>query len=620
MKIFEYLKTQYFVPIVFVMIHSVLVFFNIWSNSLVIDEPYHIASGLSHYAERNFSADQVNPPLARMIAVLPLLPARPSYDRTKISSEAGARSEWSIGASWVDQNGEAVVWQTRMARLSGIGWSALGAWLLYRLATRHRGRVAGTMVLALWCFDPTTISLAAVATADLPAAVAAIGAASAYDALLDAERRKFDWLKRFRAGVWLGIALLVKFTLLILPLYWIVWGVGRWLNPSNDGDYGRVPLHRIVQSWLVVIFVALTLVNVGYLFQGSFLRLEEYRFVSKTFAGSLPQEGGTTPPGTSGNRFSGTALGKFLVPLPKDFLLGVDVQRRDFEHPLPSYLNGKWSKGGWWWFYIYAIIIKEPIPWLCLLVWMFVHIILFVGRENIDINALWIEGLGLTLFAFVSAQTGFSHHMRYVLPAYPFLFFFLSRIVGENNTDLASRPSQIEDGERVHLIGRWRTRFRWVLITWLAEVAIVSSPNCLSYFNQFCGGSRHGHRYLLYSNLDWGQGLLQLKRWTKGRPSAAPFHLSYMGAMKPETLGIHYPPVPPFFPERRKPFANRPQMVGPTPGYHAVSATLLHFPYDDSYNYLLKYEPVASIGGSILIYYFGPNEAESKTPNHKSGD
>jgi len=591
------------IPIAFVAIHCALVFANIWENSVVIDEPYHVASGLSHYLERNFRADQVNPPLARMISVFPLLPNPPAYDRTKISDEPGARSEWAIGDSWINLNGPTVIGQIRLARLAGIGWSALGAYLLYRLVARHRGQTAGTFALALWCFDPTVIALAAVVTADLPAAVAAIGAASAYDSLLTAERLHVDWKRRFRAGLWLGIALLTKFTLLILPLYWLVWAMGLWFGTAREDCRSRPTLGRTIVAWLVVGLVAIVVVNAGYGFQGSCRRLGQNRFVSKSFAGPLPQEDGKTRPGAWDNRFRGTVLGKLPIPLPEDFILGIDVQRRDFEHPLPSYVNGSWSNHGWWWFYIYAMALKEPIPWLCSLIWAVARFVAVFGTRREDEGTAWVEGLGLTLFIFVSAQIGFSHHLRYILPAYPFLLLFMSRIIVVNPADQkAGFPVDVvKIGDRIRAV--WQPFIRWMLTAWLAANAILSTPNCLSYFNPVCGGSRVGHLYLLYSNVDWGQGLIQLKRWIKDHPGAEPLHVSYSGVGTPETFGIHTPSVPPLFLGRRETLNNQSRQVGPVSGYFAISSSLLHFPYDDTYRYLLEIEPIDSIGGSILIYH-----------------
>lgn len=552
-------------------LHAALVLANLWQNSLVVDEPYHIASGISHFTERNFRADQVNPPLARMISVLPLLVAPPAFDRALISNEPGARAEWRIGSSWVTSNGPAVVAQTRLARLSGIGWSTLGGWLLYRLARRHRGRGAATLALALWCFDPTIIALAAVTTADLPAAVAAIAAASAFDRLLDVERARANWARRVVAGVWLGIALLVKFTLLVLPAYWLVWATCRRAGTATGA--GRPGAHFLWRcpAWLAVVAVAIAVVNAGYGFQGSFRTLGSYRFVSATFGGPLVDAGDRPVPGVWDNRFRATILGRLPIPLPEDFVLGIDVQRRDFEHPYPSYLNGHWSEHGWWWFYIYAIELKEPIPWICTLALASLHLLSRRGPRRDRRGTAWLEALGLVLFAFVSSQVGFSHHLRYILPAYPFMILFMSRIAHRNIYNRVVRS---------------------ILIGWLASIAVASSPNCLSYFNPLCGGPPAGHRYLLFSNVDWGQGAIQLRRWIDDHPEARPLYVSCSGPAPPKAYGIIAPPVP------RSPRGR------PSPGYYAVAAALLHNPHEDDYGYLRQHEPLISLGGSILIYRF----------------
>jgi hypothetical protein len=54
------------------------------------------------------------------------------------------------------------------------------------------------------------------------------------------------------------------------------------------------------------------------------------------------------------------------------------------------------------------------------------------------------------------------------------------------------------------------------------ETALIH-PDYLAFFNFACGGPRHGDRYLLDSNLDWGQDMARLAEWLKspeaqGRP------------------------------------------------------------------------------------------------------
>src|SRR5439155_22186730 len=52
-------------------------------------------------------------------------------------------------------------------------------------------------------------------------------------------------------------------------------------------------------------------------------------------------------------------------------------------------------------------------------------------------------------------------------------------------------------------------------------------PHSLSYFNELAGGPENGPAHLLDANIDWGQDLLELKRWSDAHPAARPFHLAY---------------------------------------------------------------------------------------------
>ena len=53
--------------------------------------------------------------------------------------------------------------------------------------------------------------------------------------------------------------------------------------------------------------------------------------------------------------------GAIPVPLPADFVQGIDVQRLDFERGMPSYLRGQWAEHGWWYYYLYVMVVKMPL-------------------------------------------------------------------------------------------------------------------------------------------------------------------------------------------------------------------------------------------------------------------
>jgi hypothetical protein len=57
---------------------------------------------------------------------------------------------------------------------------------------------------------------------------------------------------------------------------------------------------------------------------------------------------------------------------------------------------------------------------------------------------------------------------------------------------------------------------RWVVIAlcaWYGGSVLRVHPQYLGYFNELAGGPSGGWRYLVDSNLDWGQDLRALKQW-----------------------------------------------------------------------------------------------------------
>ena len=53
--------------------------------------------------------------------------------------------------------------------------------------------------------------------------------------------------------------------------------------------------------------------------------------------------------------------------MPDELVRGIDRQRRDMEQPLRSYVRGEFQMGGWWWFYLYGLLVKLPLGTLALI-------------------------------------------------------------------------------------------------------------------------------------------------------------------------------------------------------------------------------------------------------------
>jgi hypothetical protein len=318
-----------------------------------------------------------------------------------------------------------------------------------------------------------------------------------------------------------------------------------------------------------------------------------------------------------GNRFEGNWLGRVPVPFPADYVIGIDLQKLDFERPALSYLAGEWKRGGWWYYYLACAALKIPLgTWLLGLAALGLSVCDAVRRcraapcgggvegsalrsTNLSSNAGcnappaprsdWRDEIVLLLpaaclFVLVSSQTGFNRYFRYVLPCLPFAYIWISKVA------------------QVRTWRNWRTGIPIAAaVCWSGVSSLGVYPHALSYFNELAGGPAGGHRFLLSANIDWGQDLFYLKRWLEQHPEARPLRMSALSVLSPDHFGIqsHEPPPGPGA-ERHAPAAAH--RLGPQPGWYAISVHMLHDNYRE-FEYFLHFRPVARAGYSIDIYH-----------------
>ncbi|MBN1354729.1 hypothetical protein JXA40_00500 [bacterium] len=181
------------------------------------------------------------------------------------------------------------------------------------------------------------------------------------------------------------------------------------------------------------------------------------------------------------------------------------------------------------------------------------------------------------------AAASLSRHdigVRHILPVYILVFMWLGGL-----------PSLIPAARRSIFIGT---------VAVLSCIEIVRfHPDYIPYFNPLAGGKNYGYRYLSDSNLDWGQDLIQLRRYLAEKPSGATVRLDYFGD---DDLVKHYS-----LPVAEVSIADE---YKPAPGIYAVSIFKLQniwSPSETRYAWLKMYEPEARIGGSIWIYRVDPH-------------
>jgi Dolichyl-phosphate-mannose-protein mannosyltransferase len=580
-------------------IHAAILLDSARKNFVTPDEVGHLAAGISHWETSTYSMYRVNPPMPRSLAVLPVILEQPNIEGIQPDDVPGHRAEAESGRQFAADNQDRYFHLVWLARLAGIGWSLVGGWLIYRWASELYGWLAGCLGLALWCFEPNVLGHAPLITPDVPATVASLAATYAFWHFL----RKPSWGRAVLAGSLLGTALLTKFTLLVLcgvlPLLWFL---HRWTEP--DIRFSSLFQSRSLLQGLLIFGISLFVINLGYEFHRTCHPLGSIPFVSRSFTGDLP------PGETSGNRFQDSLLGRVPVPVPADFLRGIDVQRCEFETRYrPSYLAGEIRYGGWWYYYLYGLAVKVPLGVWGLVLWSLV-LTLIRHRSSpnwFDEAILWLPVV--VILGVVSSQTGFNRHLRYVLPIFPFVIISTSKL---------SYFFQVGYRKVGVLV--------LVLLSWAIGSSLSIHPHYLSYFNEVVGGLDNGQNHLLNSNIDWGQDLLYLKAWLDQHPEARPLFVAYANNVSPRLAGIKEFDMPPRGPTGAPTGgAEKAAQAGPLPGFYAVSVNFIRgAPYwacdrhdqlyyidEHYYDYFRHFQPIAKAGYSIFIYHITPEEANA---------
>lgn len=160
--------------------------------------------------------------------------------------------------------------------------------------------------------------------------------------------------------------------------------------------------------------------------------------------------------------------------------------------------------------------------------------------------------------------------LRHVLPMYPFLFVWASQSVN----------IKWDKTKKAIILG--------ILILWYLWASLSIAPDYLSYFNEAVGGPDNGYKYLIDSNIDWGQDLKQLGVYLKEN-NIPQVKMAYFGKDSRIYRGIDY--------EEMK--------CGPEPGLLAVSVNrLVGFDKQQAecLEWLHDFEPFDKVGHSIFLY------------------
>ncbi len=591
-----------------------------FAYSPTIDEPAHLVAGCRILLFGDHELYKVNPPLPHALCAVPVVFSDAKFDWRDLGT--GGRSEWLVGDRFLRNNGRNSFRLLGIARLALASTWIIAAVVIYSWATSLYGRSSGVAAMWLWCFNPSTLTAGASLCTDCAATAFCVLAVFSYRETF----RDRSVVTLGMAGMCLGLAVLCKTSMFFLfPVLVFI----------EILQFRRVGMYRIGR--LALLFcVALVMINWGYGFQRTLTPLRDFAFYSEILSGKPINH--PTPSNeheSTGNRFKDSWLGSIPVPIPGAMLEGIDLQKFDFEHRGWSYLSGHHQRGGWWFWYAYALLVKTPVGTLLLgavavalmigrriwwrIIWQKIHrqilrrsatspqtngsTDVFMDRRSLAGHALMREHWilltpAVCIFLLVSSQTGFSRYPRYVLPCYPFAFIWISQIFSAT----VGFPV-------------WLRKCCWGLLVWSVMSSLSVFPFCLSYFNELAGGPQNGPAHLIDSSIDWGQDLLFLSDWINEHPNARPINLSLYTAADPVLAGIQYtdPPYDPRYFNHRK--LSTGKEAGPRPGWYAISVHHL-YSRTKEFAYLFDFPKTDMVGYSIYIYHLTNDDVAKWNTEH----
>jgi hypothetical protein len=512
-------------------------------DSVVFDETAHLPAGYTYLDQRDFRLNPEHPPLPKMWCALPLWldgrndgradyrsaawSGRPIQPGTTMTTKA---NQWQFGFEFI--NGPVASAERRdpasvlvPARLMMLTWGLLLGLIVFAWAREMWGSDGGLLALFLYCLSPTMLAHSRLVTTDLPIALAFTLTLWCLWRFM----QQPDWLRGALVGLALAFALLVKFSALLLApivvLLLLLWAGWPGLFPSDRKARRNLTVYVLIGA-LVLGYAG---VWAGYGFR--YLATEDPTYQLDWEVIDLDGEG---------LAWRGIERVLDMKLLPQAYVYGLAYFLGGAARRL-SYLNGEESLIGWWHYFPEAFAIKTP-PALLLLIGLTLGLGIWRSRGRSFHG--WYLALPVFVYLALSITSNLNIGHRHLAPIYPLLF------VGIGALPSLMRPREDDDPwvddateERLEPLRRRWSRVRvgalGVLVAGHAFSFAAATPGYLSYFNVFAGGSDGGWRYLLDSNIDWGQDLARLPHVMR-REGIDRVHLAYFGTGDPKAYGFDF--------------------------------------------------------------------------------
>jgi hypothetical protein len=478
-------------------------------ESAIVDEIAHIPAGYAYVVEHDYRLNPEHPPLVKIISAIPLAISGFNFPTNIPAWTEYVNGQWDMGANFLyhsENNADLIV---QLARIGPMILTLLLIFTVYIWSKSIMGERWALLPAAIVALSPTFLAHGHYVTTDIGAALGVISATYFFVKCLEKPTRKNIII----AGIFFGIAQLLKFSLFLLVPYFMllaaVYGTAKALR--NGGEHKVKAFFG--QTWIQLRNIAAVFI-VGYLliYPVYFLTTIKYpierqvsdtRYILNSTAGGPDESACAKLTARCPSELTiRMAESRILRPYA-EYTLGFLMVAQRASGGNTGYFMGEVSAAGWPAYFPVVYALKEPLPLLILA--LSGLIFAATRRLNKPLRTGFkrvIDYLGtnfsefamatfIIVYAVVSIRSPLNIGIRHLMPILPLIYILSTASLKNSNPKYN----------------------RWIaagIIVWLGIETAFVSPNYISYFNEIGGGTKYGYERVVDSNYDWGQDLKRL--------------------------------------------------------------------------------------------------------------
>jgi 4-amino-4-deoxy-L-arabinose transferase-like glycosyltransferase len=550
-----------------------------WDDAIVNDEIAHLPAGYTYWTTGDFRLNPEHPPLAKLIAALPLRFLDLRWPDETHLQHWSIGQQWRFGYSFLFLSGNDADLALFCGRLPMLLWGVLLIVSVTAVARELFGPRGGLIALVLVTFCPEILAHSHLVNTDAPVAAAVFVAVAAVWKLT--QRRTTG--RAAAAGAAVAVALTVKYSsvMLIPALVWmiLVAAYAEW-EALEPAERTRARLRAETLRWAGSLAVLATVTFAGiwavYGFRYAASPDPSYRW---DWDFGLTRETVVA---------RAVAFAREHRLLPEAYLYGFSYMHENAQSR-NAFAFGLYSDVGWAWYFPAAFLVKTPVPILLLTVAGTARALWRSFRSRTKEAFLLIP---LVIYWTMAVWSSMNIGVRHILPVVPLMIALAA--------GLAPRTSAAP----------WKLRALGGLLACTVAGAVAAAPYFLADFNLPSRLIWRRDEMLVDSSLDWGQDLGRLKKWMDEH-GVAEIKLSYRGNASPRHYGLNHQQIrgSNMYSDYEREWTWARSL---RPGdWVAISVTnLTGVLFEDTVYYRARFshlKPVAHVGHSILIYRIPPN-------------